>query len=279
MLHVEPMSENDFLFATNLANTMNWNMAVEDFQFNSRLEPEGCFVAFHGKRRVGIATCISFGRVGWFGNLVVKEKYRNQGAGSLLVKHAVNYLQIRGAKTVGLYAYPNLRLFYSGLGFRVDEDFSVLSSEAAGSLTSEVFPVVGNQQIKKIEEFDTHQFGGDRKRLLESIILEKGNLSYFKSEEGRIVGYVAATVYEKMAWVGPLVSLKGEMDVAGALLKAVIAKLKGKTVYMTLAKKETALVNMLFNIGFREDFSVSRMFLGEAVAKNCICLAESLERG
>ena len=40
------MSSADFQFATDLANTMNWNMATEDFEFMTSLEPEGCFVAF-----------------------------------------------------------------------------------------------------------------------------------------------------------------------------------------------------------------------------------------
>jgi GNAT superfamily N-acetyltransferase len=269
----------DFQFATTLANTMNWNMATEDFQFMTDLEPEGCFVAFHGRERVGVSTSISFGKVGWFGNLIVKEKFRNMGVGSLLVRHAVNYLQSRGVRTIGLYAYPNLTRFYSNLGFRLDEDFSVLHAEALGSLTSEALPSVRKQQTKAIEEFDSRCFGGDRKKLLESIILEEGNLSHFKSEGDEVVGYVAATVYGKMAWVGPLVCLESKVDVAVLLLKAVLSNLAGKSVYTVLPKKETILADMLFNAGFREDFSVSRMFLGQAVAKNCVYMAESLERG
>ena len=58
---------------------------------------------------MGIATCISFGKVGWFGNLIVKEEIRHKGAGSLLVKHAIDYLQGKGVETIGLYAYPNLK--------------------------------------------------------------------------------------------------------------------------------------------------------------------------
>lgn len=273
------MREGDFPFATKLANTMGWNMAEEDFQFNSNLEPEGCLVAFHGRERVGISTCISFGSVGWFGNLIVKEKYRNKGAGTLLVRNSVNYLRSRGVKTVGLYAYSDLSGFYGSLGFRLDEDFKVLCSEKLGSLTAENLQTPAPREIAALEAFDVRCFGGDRRKLLESIILDKGNLCYYIGEIRFPVGYVAATVYEKMAWVGPLVCREGKVDAAIRLLKAALSKLSGKSVYTVLPKKETAISNMLFGVGFQEDFSVSRMFLGEAVARNCIYMAESLERG
>ena len=279
MFQVKRMQVKDFTFATELANTMNWNMATEDFEFMTSLEPKGCFVAFHGSERVGIATCIGFGNVGWFGNLIVKERYRSKGIGSLLVKHSINYLQSKGVKTIGLYAYPNLNNYYKNLGFEKDEDFSILRIESLHSVLLESLPNVGKQKIKKIEEFDSGFFGGNRKTLLESIILEKGNLSYYYSENNHIVGYVAATVYESMAWIGPLICEASNIETAIGLLKSVLAKLTGKSVYLVLPKKETALLDMLFNVGFKEDFSVSRMFLGEATAKNCIYLAESLERG
>ena len=76
-----------------------------------------------------------------------------------------------------------------------------------------------------------------------------------------------------------LICREGHIDDAVSLLKAVLAKLGGLSVYVVLPKKETVLIDMLFNVGFKEDFCVSRMFLGEADLKNCICMAESLERG
>ena len=279
MFQVKPMRAGDFPFATKLANTMNWNMAREDFEFMASLEPEGCFVVFQGSERLGIATSISFGKVGWFGNLIVKESTRNKGAGSLLVKHAVNYLQSKGVKTIGLYAYPNLIGFYGNLGFERDEDFSVLHTDALGSLTAETLPKIGTRQIQAVAEFDSGCFGGNRKKLLEFIIFEKGNLSYYLAENDEVVGYVAAKVYEKMVEVGPLICQAGHVDDAVSLLKAALVKLTGLSVYAVLPKKETALADMLFSVGFKEDFSVSRMFLGQAVSKNCIYMAESLERG
>jgi predicted N-acetyltransferase YhbS len=279
MFQVKPMTVADFKFATKLANTMDWNMATEDFEFMTSLEPEGCFVVFQGSERLGIATSISLGNIGWFGNLIVKEKYRNKGAGSLLVNHSIKYLQSKGAKTIGLYAYPNLIRFYSNLGFERDEDFSVLHAEALDSLRDKTLPKVKISQIRAIEEFDSRYFGGNRKKLLESIILERSNLSYYKSEGTEVVGYVAATVYETMAWVGPLICKASNVDVAVSLLKTVLAKLTGLSVFAVLPKKEIALEDMLFRVGFKEDFFVSRMFLGQTAAKNCIYLAESLERG
>ncbi len=279
MFQVRLMQVDDFPFATQLANTMNWNMAPEDFEFNATLEPQGCLIAFDGLERIGIATCISFGSLGWFGNLIVDEEHREKGVGSLLVNHAINYLQGKGVKTVGLYAYPNLKHFYGSLGFKVDEDFTLLSIESLGTLSAKALPKVRKKEIAAIESFDCQFFGGNRARLLESIILEKGNLSYCQFEDGEVEGYVAATVYERMAWLGPLICRVGKFDIATSLVRAVLSKLGGLSVYAVLPKKEIALADLFLKAGFMEDFSVTRMFLGDFTAKNCIYLAESLERG
>ena len=279
MFQIKPMHHEDFAFATNLANTMDWNMAAEDFQFMTSLEPGGCLVLFDDLKRIGIATSNSYGKVGWFGNLIVKEEYRGKGAGSQLVKYAINYLHGKGVETIGLYAYPNLIGFYSNLGFGYDEDFSVLKSPALKAISHEALSKVGTEHIQKIEEFDCRCFGGDRRKLLESIILEEGNMSYYVSKGEDVTGYVAATVYEKMAWVGPLVCREGKIDVAVTLLKGVLSKLTGLSVYVALPKKDIALQTILYAAGFKEDFSVARMFNGPNAARNCIYLAESLERG
>ncbi len=88
-----------------------------------------------------------------------------------------------------------------------------------------------------------------------------------------------ATVYEKMAWIGPLICQKQKQDAALSLIRAVLAKLDGKSVYAVVPKKDDLLVDTFSFFGFTEAFSVSRMFNGEPVAKNCIYIAESLERG
>jgi len=280
MFQVKQMRAEDFMFAAELSNTMNWNMAPEDFQYMTTLEADGCFLLTDGSERIGIATCISYGMVGWFGNLIIKEKYRHKGAGSVLVRHAIDYLHSKGVETIGLYAYPNLTKFYGDLGFKAEEQFAVLHAKTATVPIAEELPQIEKKNIDSIVKFDCECFGWDRRRLLESIILDGGNLGYFLHEGGTVVGYAAAKVYDAAAEVGPLICQSNRVDAAMALVAAVVSKLADSEVYVWgLPKKEITLAHTLSKFGFREDFSVTRMFLGISMPKNCLYIAESLERG
>ena len=280
MFQVKPMHPKDFSFAIDLSNTVDWNMSTQDFQLMTQLEPEGCLVLFDGSKQVGIATSISYGKVGWFGTLIVKKEYRNKGAGKLIVQHAVDYLKLKGVETIGLYAYPNLINFYINQGFKVDEEFVVLHSQTTHLSIKEKAPQIGKHNIQTVTKFDEECFGGDRKKLLEFILLAKGNIGYFVSEKERIVGYAVAKVYLGRAEIGPLVCQANRSDVALKLLNALLGKLINLDVYLCLPKKtNTHIFETLLKTGFKESFQVTRMFSGPIVAKNCIYTAESLERG
>lgn len=280
MFHVEKMKVDDFPFAVQLANTMNWNMTPADFEFNMKLEPNGCFVLLHGQERSGIATSISFGKVGWFGNLVVKEDSRREGAGKLLVKHAIEYLKSKGVETIGLHAYPHLVKFYESLGFEPDIEFSVLKGKTTLSTTTQgKVKLAKRQDIPEIIAFDSQRFGANRQKMLEAILLNTGNLCYVSTENSEITGYVAAKVNGEMAEVGPLMCHANHEKEAVMLLETILNRLNGYEVFVYIPRKETALLEVSEKVGLKEDFRVVRMFFGSAVAKNCICAAESLERG
>jgi len=279
MFEIKKLSRSDFSFAVHLANTMNWQMADADFEFALALEPDGCFLIQENHTRLGIATCLSYGEIGWFGNLVVEESSRKKGAGNALVSHALRYLFGRGVKTVGLYAYRDLVGFYRKLGFTADRDFSLLHTKKLPKIPEIHQPAITKKEFPKVAELDESCFGGDRTRLLRSIIEDKDNLSSVIFEDNQLVGYVAATVTADSAWVGPLVCPPGRLDAAVSLMQSILAKVPGKSVYAVVSKKDKALFDFLSRLGFAEEFSVSRMFLGKATAKDCVYIAESLERG
>jgi ribosomal protein S18 acetylase RimI-like enzyme len=217
--------------------------------------------------------------VGWFGNLVIKEDFRREGAGNLLTKHAIDYLKNKGVETIGLYAYSHLVKFYESFGFESDIDFVVLNGKAAFPPAHEMLKAAKRQDIPEIMEFDCQCFGANRQKLLEPILLNKDNLCYISTENSEITGYIAAKVYGKTAEIGPLICHANHEEKAVLLLKTILSKLNGIEVFMYIPKKETKLLNMLCKAGLKEDFRVVRMFLGPAIAKNCMCTAESLERG
>jgi N-acetylglutamate synthase-like GNAT family acetyltransferase len=258
---------------------MNWNLTVADFEFMTELEPDGCFVLLENSKRIGLATTINFGAVAWFGNLIVNESYRRKGAGSLLVEHSIKYLRSKRAKTIGLYAYTDRIHFYRRLGFEIDSEFTVLKGKGTSSHVESAVRETEKQDLQEIIEFDHSCFGASRRKLLEPIISYPDNLCFVSVEEGQMIGYVVAKVFRQMGEIGPLMCQREREDVAIDLLKVVLSRLKGYEVSMYVPSMEKVILDALSKLGFTESFRVVRMSLGPPIGKNCINMAESLERG
>jgi GNAT superfamily N-acetyltransferase len=274
------MSAEDFEFAIRITDQMSWGLAEADFEFMIELEPEGCFVLLHDSERIGIATTVSFGRVGWFGNLIVTPDKRERGGGSFLVRHALGYLADRNVRTVGLYAYTEKIPFYTTLGFKCDSDFVALKGKGASSSILGVdVREATNQDISEIIDFDEACFGASRKQLLEPVLRDTDNFCYVSTENGRLSGFALAKVYHGMVELGPLVGNRDRSDIAIGLLTAALSRSNGFEVSMCVPKKEASILNMLTRMGFTERFRVARMFFGPPVTGDCVYAAESLERG
>ncbi len=277
------MQPTDFAKAAELANTMNWHMTPQDFAFNSKLEPDGCLVLKDGSDLVGVSTCICYGKVGWFGNLIVDESKRRQGAGTALISHALGVLNRKGAQSVGIYAYPHLLDFYRKLGFKLDADFVVLKAESISfsSSTENVgcLKAFNPGNLAEIVSVDRACFGDSRAKLLKLILGDSQNRGYLAFEGDAPSGFAAAKVFGDSAEVGPLVCEEDQPEIAGQLLNAVLRDLAGMEAYMYVPGTQTGLLKSAFALGFREDFRLIRMFWGPKPAKSCIYLAESLERG
>ena len=279
MFRIRKMALEDFDFAVRLSDTMNWGLVEEDFEFMTKLEPDGCFVLLHDSERIGIATTISYGQVGWLGNVIVNEKYRQKGGGSLLVKYAIEYLTNKGVETIGLYGYLERTPFYAMNKFQYDSKFLVLRGEGFSAPTKALLKKAEKDDIQQIVDLDRLYFGASRKRLLEPILLDPENFCYTSTDGARLLGFAVAKVYDRVAEIGPLVCERGYDDIAVDLLKAIIERLEGYEVSLCVPEKESRTLNMLTRYGFREAFPLARMFRGKPVVGNQIYVAESLERG
>jgi len=258
---------------------MEWNLVEEDFKFMMELEPDGCFVLFCKSERIGIATTISYGQVGWLGNVIVSENHRRSGSGSLLVKHAIKHLTKKGVKTIGLYGYLEKIPFYAKHEFKYDSKFIVLKGKGFSTSTKARLRECEKTDIQQIVNLDWLYFGASRRRLLEPIILEPDNLCYVSTDGGQILGFAIAKVYDGTSEIGPLVCRQGYDDVAIDLLKILLSRLKSYEVSICIPEKESKILKMLTRNGFREDFLLARMFHGTPITNNYIYATESLERG
>lgn len=279
MFFVKKMSVEDLDFAVQLTDTRDWGLTVEDFQFNIELEPNGCFTLFDDNERIGIITSISYGRIGWFGNLIVEEKHRRKGAASILVKQVLNYLISKGAETVGLYSYMDSIGFYEKLGFKPDSQFTVLEGKAFESQVQQSINRAKEDDLQKIIVYDNSCLNMSRKKLLEAIFYKVGKLCYFYEEEGQICGYVMAKVYDGLAELGPLICNRERSNIVTNLIRAVLQDVEGFHVSMYVPKKEAKIIDFLKENGMHERFDVVRMFFKPTSIKDCVYIAESLERG
>lgn len=278
MFRLEKMVPDDFSFAVELTDTMNWKLTVDDFIFNKVLEPNGCFVLFYNNERVGLVTSVSYGPVGWFGNLVVKNFLRGKSAGDLLVKHVIAYLQNLGVDSIGIYSYPDLKNFYAKFGFVSRNYFTFLKAEEVFYVKSNKMPLLDNNSLPRVIDFDKKYFLGNRQTLLRKILSSK-HLGFMSVENEEVIGYVLAKVHEPSVEIGPLVCSKDRPDVALDLLNAVFSKISGYTGFICVPSDDVLILDAVGSVGFKEEFKVVRMFLGAAVAEDCIYLPESLERG
>jgi GNAT superfamily N-acetyltransferase len=279
VFRVRDMSRADFEFAVNITDLMGWGLGEQDFEFMMELDPDGCFVLLDNAQRVGIATSVSFGKVGWFGNLIVRESKRNMGAGTLLVKNALNYLAEKKVQTVGLYAYIERIPFYRRLGFECDSPFVVLKGKGFSSRVRANVRKAEKQELAEIIAFDKCCFGASRRKMLEAIVTDRDNLCFVSSEDGRISGFAIAKVYRGLAELGPLACKRGQAKTASDLLRATLNALDGLETSLFVPEKQKAIVSMLMGSGFHESFRVERMFHGPLITQDCIYMAESLERG
>jgi GNAT superfamily N-acetyltransferase len=279
MLQVRTLTHEDIEFALRLTDTMNWGLTASDFEFMIELEPDGCFILTEGSEKIGFAENVNYGPVAWFGNLIVKQNQRNKGAGSRLVEHSIEYLKRKHAKTIGLYAYADRIHFYERLGFKLDQEFSVLTGKTNKSPIKSKPKKTSQQHLEQIIEFDHTCFGASRRKLLEPIIADADNLCEAINEMGHVTGYLIAKIFGKRCEIGPLICMRKNETTAINLLNSVLEKIQADEISTCLASDESQVLNFLKNQGFTESFKVARMYLGSPLRQDRIIMAESLERG
>ena len=252
------INPSDFNFIIGLASLENIKYSKKDLKRIIDFEPEGCFIAVDGEQRLGIVTTITYGNVGWIGNLLVEKSTRRRGTGTKLVKEALEYMQRKDVKIPKLYCFPNRVAFYRRLGFKTEINVQVMVGKGRKISFSEV-DKLSEDKLDEIFLLDKKIFGADRSRLLYKLHQEFPKNCFTACHKKKLVGYIMANGSEDEYELGPWVCLPKYQNRYGEqLLKAGINSLDKKIIDLS-TPLNNKMKEILVNYGFKKQGIAIRM--------------------
>lgn len=248
----------DFNFIIGLAALENIKYSKKDLKRIIDFEPEGCFIALDGEQRLGIVTTITYGNVGWIGNLFVERSTRRRGTGTKLVKEALEYMQKKDVKIPKLYCFPNRVAFYRKLGFKTEINVQVMVGKGRKTSFSEVNEL-SEDTLNEILPLDKKIFGADRSHLLHRLQQEFPKNCFSAYHKKKLVGYIMANGSEDEFELGPWVCLPKYQNRYGEqLLKAGINSLDKKIIDLSTPLNNKMKEILVIN-GFKKQGIAVRM--------------------
>lgn len=258
-MEIRVMTHEDIPFAADITSREGWGYTQDDFRQILTLEPEGCFVAYDGDRRIGMLTTVDYGETAWIGNVVTETDRRGEGIGSKVVLHAVEYLKKKGVTNMALYSYMDSISFYERMGFK--EIFRVTRfTGPAASSDSKGTRRTTESDIQKIADFDHEYFPGNRYGLLK-MMLEKSPTYFLHAGDNDILGYVAGFCSPKACEIGPWVCHPDHPDAAEDLLVDCLSALDSDTTSLGIHNENSKAKRIVERRGFTKDFEVAGMLL------------------
>ncbi|MCU0914734.1 MAG: GNAT family N-acetyltransferase [Planctomycetes bacterium] len=117
MIAVRSMTVADTPLGLKLARQAGWNQIETDWRRFLALQPDGCFVGELDGASVATTAAFTFGPVAWLAMVLVDIDSRRRGVATALLKHALDFLDRQGVRTVRLDATAAGQPVYEKLGF------------------------------------------------------------------------------------------------------------------------------------------------------------------
>ncbi len=242
-----------------LSETEGWGFDVADFERILELWPAGSFVCEERHRIIGMVTTVTHKTSGWIGNVLVDAPFRSSGLGSALVSRALQHLEEQKAKSILLYSYKGLEGFYRRFGFRELDSYTSYRGRITTGRKRIAAQRMSEGDLAEVCKLDASCFGDDRSKMLERIRKEFAATSLLHRSEGRVVGYVMATVSEVLCNVGPGVALDARW--ARLLLDSLGVLLREKECFLVASSPGGSWLAQEF--GLAPGFGVTRMVRGK----------------
>ena len=183
-----------------------------------------CLVVESGNHVVGVGSGISYGALGFVGNMIVDDDHRRRGIGAAILDAVVAFLAGRGASRQELYATPEGRPLYARHGFEpIGPSTMVRVPRAAVPASNGVeLAEAGPASLRDLVAYDAPRFGGNRPMVLEPMLADPARPLVMAHRDDEIVGY--GWVRPDVERIGPLIA--DTPEVATALVGAAFERIR-----------------------------------------------------
>jgi ribosomal protein S18 acetylase RimI-like enzyme len=263
VFEIRPLEHTDIDFAKSLTDIEGWGHRASDFRRLIELDPAGCFVAWENGERAGIATTASYDDYAFLGNVIVKKGKRGRNIGSLLMQHALRYLEERTVQTIELDGVMTAVAMYRSMGFCEKYRSLRLARKPISQYHGDRRLMSCPDAAEAITVFDHERTGIHRQRLIEKLIREfRDQVFCLASPQLEAYAVVRERADQTVA-IGPIIA--NDVHAFSDLLSGMIDRFGNRTMTVGIPEVNTDGVLVLLNDGFEHCAPSMRMYRGSRI--------------
>jgi GNAT superfamily N-acetyltransferase len=266
------MTVADIPLGLKLARQAGWNQIEPDWRRFLAMQPDGCFVGELDGAAVATTAAFIFGSVAWIAMVLVEVDSRRKGVATTLLKHALDFLDKQGVRTVRLDATAAGQPVYEKLGFTPEypltrymgtgpiADFGLRVADSTRGPTSQ--PAITNPQLKEIAAFDHRMTATPRQKMLARLFKESPEITRVLHREGQLEGYITGRRGANATLIGPCIATPHAGPI---LLGDVLSRCAGQPVFMDVPRDNTPAIEVAERSGLTAQRHFMRMCRGERI--------------
>lgn len=264
------MTVADIPLGLRLARQAGWNQIEADWRRFLAMQPDGCFVGELGGAPVATTAAFIFGPVAWIAMVLVDADSRRKGIATTLLKHALDFLDNHGVKTVRLDATAAGQPVYEKLGFAPEYPltrYQGTASEVGRASPHDTPRRAGTlalpSSIAEIAAFDHRMTATPRERMLARLFEESPDLTRILHRDGQLEGYVTGRRGANATLIGPCIATAW----AGpTLLGETLSLCSSQPVFLDIPQDNAPAIEIAEKHGLSIQRHFVRMCRGERIA-------------
>jgi predicted N-acetyltransferase YhbS len=263
---VRILGKEDIGFAVALTEEEGWYYTARELEVMLRMDPEGSFV-FEEEESLGFATCVTYGRTGVLGHLIVSKKGRGRKIGHSLVRAAVDYMSSKDVESMFVLSTQEAVKLYQSYGFEIRDEVSCMHSRLDDNFdrspSTSCTPLM-ESDLDEVIAIDRRLFGDDRGRLIRILHHEAPQHSFKIERDDRILGFIFARPDHIGYNLGPWVCLTDEASDAEALFRTALSTLGNGKLYSGSFSSNPASSKIMNEIPRINQWRIPLMIRGKA---------------